>query len=246
MDPVTSSFEYVLTRHEPFCSLLIRYLQIHEFTSLAQTNRVLREFIFSHSGIWRDFDVRPFTPEDVNCDGPNPGVSHNPVLSWGELIGAYNKRAGPSRPDHSLLFHGRVGSPKGLPRSVPRLYVPYHSEQITAGFLDSIFKNLKRGINVVRLNLDGMPVTRRPLFDIAKDLKWTLEVLSLRFCSELRGNDFIDLLRPPTLEEEKQGIVFLPRLEKLKRLYVSYLHVVLFVTTASPLGEANVSTFPGR
>lgn len=66
----------------------------------------------------------------------------------------------------------------------------------------------------MRLNLDGMPVTRSVLFTITKRLERTLKELSLRFCMKLEGKDLIDFLGPPDPDGE-QEVAFPANLKKL-------------------------------
>lgn len=216
-----SAFETLLTCHEPFSCLLIRYLDIHEIIFIAQTNRSLREFIFSYSTIWRNFDVRFSTPEVIGTlrYGSNAKKYMSwdqSLLKWGEMMKLYQLNASPSQIHHNKCWGIEFDGPEDpvLVQAAPKLYIPYHSAEMTTKFLNSIFNNLKSGIYVVSLNLDAMPVTRNGLFAVTKRLEGTLKELSLRYCMKLEGRDLIDFLKQSTPEEE-QETAFPMNLEKL-------------------------------
>lgn len=223
-DTVTvSTFEILLTCHEPFTCLLIRYLNIHEIIFIAQTNRSLREFISSYSPIWRNFDVRFSTPEVIGTLRYGSIAKKymswdQSLLKWGEMMKLYQLNASPSQiASSSQIHHNRLGANLDGPedpvqiQAVPKLYIPYHSTELTTKFLNSIF-SIGSGVYVVSLNLDAMPVTRNCLFAITKRLEGTLKELSLRYCMKLEGVDLIDFLKLSTPEQET---AFPMNLEKL-------------------------------
>lgn len=216
-----SAFETLLTCHQPFSCLFIRYLDVHEIIFIAQTNRSIREFIFSYSTIWRNFDVRFSTPEVIGtlCYGSTAKKYMSwdqSLLKWGEMMKLYQLNASPSQIDYNERWGINFDGPEDpvLVQAVPKLYIPYHSAEMTTKFLNSIFNNLKSGIYVVSLNLDAMPVTRNGLFAVTKRLEGTLKELSLRYCMKLEGKDLIDFLKQSTPEEE-QETAFPMNLEKL-------------------------------
>lgn len=222
----TSAFEILLTCHGPFSSLLVRYLDVHEFISIARTNKSLREFIFSYSAIWRNFDVRFSTPEVIGMlryasrFSPKREMSWDlSLLKWGEMMKLYQLNASPSQiryNNHRSINFDTLEDPDYV-QAVPKPYIPYHSVKMTTNFLNSIFSNLRPGIYVVSLNLDAMPVTRDVLFAITKRLGGTLKELSLRSCMELEGEDLLDLLELSTPGNREES-AFPMNLEKL---YVS-------------------------
>lgn len=215
-----SAFETLLTCHEPFSSLLVRYLSVHEFIFIARTNKSLREFIFSYSAIWRNFDVRFSTPEVIGTLRYGSSAKKymswdQSLLKWGEMMKLYQLNASPSQIHHNKRWGIDFNTPEDpvFAQAVPKLYIPYHSTEMTTSFLNSIFGNLRPGIYVVSLNLDAMPVTRDVLFAITKRLEGTLKELSLRYCMKLEGKDLIDLLKLSTPKEQESA--FPMNLEKL-------------------------------
>lgn len=226
-----STFETVLTCHEPFSNLLFKYLNVHEIIFIAQTNQSLREFIFSYSTIWRNFDVRFSTPEAIGTLRYGSSAKKNmswdqALLKWGEMMRLYQLNASPSQIHHKRRWGINFDGPEDpiLIQAVPKLYIPYHSAEMTTQFLNSIFDNLKSGIYLVSLNLDAMPVTRKVLFAVTKRLEGTLKELSLRYCMRLEGKDLIDLLKLPNPEEESETETAFPiNLEKLHVSQLSFL-----------------------
>lgn len=226
-----SALENAIARYEPFSELLIKHLSLVDFLSLARTSSVLRQFVFSRSSIWRD--LRPCTPEEVLQYTYPLGVGSwtRSLEVWRTIIGEYQK---PPRPGWVDCY--KHDTP---PELTPKLHlVPYHSQELTGMFLGSIFGNLVQGISMVRLNLDGMPVTGRVLFSIVERLKGTLEELSLRFCLRLRRQDLVDLLQLPIsdssgqkqlIKEKDWGSEIFPT--RLKRLNVSF-HIVSYQEVA--------------
>lgn len=212
-----SAFEALLTYHEPFTSLLIEYLDLHEIILVAQTCKSLRELIFSYSFIWRNFDVRFSTPEVLAILRYGSSIKRylswdQSLIKWGEIMKLYQLNASPYQFQSIIDFD--TPENEVFTQTVPKLYIPYHSTEMTTNFLNSIFSNLSPGIYVASLNLDAMPVTRDVLFVITKRLEGTLKELSLRYCMKLEGKDLVDFLKLPTPEDGQES-AFPINLQKL-------------------------------